>query len=111
MKWCCGSAEGRFQSRLTSGEFLVAGPARSSDKTWFYYGFNMAERKTRDDVLGAIRAAREVLEAQGLRTFQLQAFGCVHYCQTCGVKLLDHYGPDGGALRDDAYVRAMWEQT
>jgi len=111
MTWCCSSAQGRFDSRLEYGQFLVAGPAPKPEETWFYYGFNMAHRKNWDDVLGATRTATAAIKAEGISNFKLQEFGCVHYCSTCGVNLRDHYGNDGGALRDEEYIRTMRDET
>ena len=111
MTWCCGSAESRFESRLEYGEFLVAGPAPPPGESWFYYGFNMAHRKSWDDVLGAARAASAAVDVESISNFKLQAFGCVHFCSTCGVSLREHYGNDGGLLRDEEYVRRMRGET
>jgi hypothetical protein len=93
------------------GEFLVAGIEPSNDKLLFFNGFNMCHRKNYDDVLSAIRAAKGAIETAGISNFKLHAHECVRFCKMCGANLRDHYGDDGGLLRDDEYVRILHDLT
>ena len=107
MKWCCDSARNRFDARLTCGDFLVAGPSRAKDEIWFYGGFNVAHRQDWTDVLGAGSELRAALESIGISNVHITRLGVQHFCYSCGSSLRDHYGPDGGLLRDDSYVLAL----
>jgi hypothetical protein len=89
------------------GEFLVAGLHPDAKEVWFFDGFNMAHRRDYSDVQSAIKAAKSALEKIGISNFKLSGHRCVHFCSHCGVKLRDFYGPEGGSLRDDEYVRQM----
>jgi hypothetical protein len=111
MEWCCQPAKFRFDDRLSYGAFLVAGLKPEVDEVRFYAGFNMAHRKDYSDVLGAIQAAKAALEAESISNFKLSACRCVHFCSFCGANLREHYGVDGGILRDDEYVRQMTSTT
>jgi hypothetical protein len=111
MKWCCHSAENRFEARHTYGEFLVAGHYTDAKEVWFFAGFNMAHRHDYSDVIGAIKAASATIKEIGISNFKLEEHHCVHYCAFCGAKLIDFYGPEGGALRDDEYVKQMKGNT
>jgi hypothetical protein len=106
-QFCCDSARDRFGARNDVGEFLVAG----GDPVQFFAGFNMAHRTYYSDVVVAARAAASALDAAGISNVKLAAHGIAHYCSQCGVKLVDFYGPDGGALRDDHYVAQMRSPT
>lgn len=109
MEWCCHSAKNRFESRQSCGEYLVAGLVPDVDEVWFFAGFNMAHRREYSDVLGATRAASAILKENGISNIKLAEHHSVHFCSHCGAKLSEYYGPDGGALRDDQYVRQMRE--
>ncbi len=111
MEWCCHSAKDRFESRNDYGEYLVAGLVPDVGDVWFFAGFNMAHRKDYSDVLGATKAASAALEEIGISNFKLSSSHCVHYCSHCGAKLVEHYGSEGGLLRDDEYVIQMREDT
>ena len=107
MEWCCHSAKARFDARNQYGEFLVAGRVPDVGEVWFFSGFNMTHRQDYSDVIGAIKAATATLKEIGISNFKLDEHHCVHFCAFCGTKLIDFYGSEGGALRDDEYVMRM----
>ena len=105
MTWCCQWAKSAFEARQTYGEFLVAGVDPRVGKVVFVDGFHMCHRADYSQVVAAARRAKAVLESEGISNFKLSQFGIVYFCKMCGANLQEHYGDNGGLLRDDAYVR------
>jgi len=107
MTWCCHVAQNAFEARLTYGEFLVAGFEKNLQRVTFLIGFNMCHRRDYSSVVAAARRASQLMEAEGISNFKLSSYGVVRYCKYCGANLREHYGDDGGSLRDDEYVRDL----
>ncbi len=108
--FCCDSAQNRFREREGVGEFLVAGPNRLGQIA-FHSGYLAVHRKDWSDVLGTTAKAHSALKAAGVSNLKLFLCSRVHYCAGCGAELIQFYGPDGGALRDDDFVRRMGGTT
>ena len=102
-QFCCHVAWNLFVDRNDVGEFLVAG----GHPVHFFAGFNAAHRKDYSDVLRANKTIAAAYDAAGISNIKLQTHHVTFYCQYCGTKLIEFYGTDGGALRDDAYVEEM----
>ena len=105
--FCCHAAEERFAGRQTVGEFLVAGPRLYSERVGFWGGFLAAHSKDYEDTLGANMIVSEALERANVYVVKMTQWGAVRFCSFCGVELVVFYGPDGGALRDDPFVRRL----
>ena len=111
MNWCCHAAKNRFDDRNQYGEYLVAGFVPNVQEVWFFAGFNMAHRRDYTEILQACKAAATAIEEIGISNFKLTSSHCVHFCSHCGANLKEFYGKEGGALRDDEYVRQIIEGT
>lgn len=86
---------------------MVAGVCREREEVAFMYGYNMCHRKDYSEVTAACKAATNAITAEGITNFKLSEHYIVNYCQQCGANLREHYGQNGGMLRDDEYVASL----
>lgn len=107
MDWCCHYTRNSFDARHTYGHFTVAAMHEERNEVWFLSGYNMCHRKDNSSILSAGKAIANAIAAEGVTNVKVMEHGVVHYCQQCGVNLREHYGDDGGLLRDDEYVAEL----
>jgi hypothetical protein len=109
MKFCCPATSGRFDSRLSVGEFLIAGVDPERGVLRFYGGFTACHRADWQDLVGTCNKLGKLMTEAGASNFKLCSHHIVKFCAFCGADLAEFYGADGGALRDDDFLRQLKE--
>ena len=107
MKFCCPATSGRFDSRLSVGEFLIAGVDPERDVLRFYSGFTACHKADWKDLTGTCYKLGDLMREAGASNFKLCSHHIVWYCAFCGANLPEFYGVDGGALRDDEFLKQL----
>ncbi|MBK1884923.1 hypothetical protein JIN85_21110 [Luteolibacter pohnpeiensis] len=107
MKFCCHAANGRFNDRLNVGEFLIAGVDPKRGDLRFYCGFTACHKADWKDLTVTCYKLGDLMREAGASNFKLCAHHIVKYCSFCGVDLAEFYGLDGGALRDDEFLKQL----
>lgn len=107
MNWCCQVMKNLFEARHDCGEYVVAGFDPLTRKTIFVLGFNLCHRRDYSEVVGTNQRVSRVIKAEGISNVKLAGYRATRFCHWCGTDLRQHYGHDGGLLRDDAYVKSL----
>ena len=107
MTFCCQPTKNHFDFRNECGFFLftAAGPVFS--KLRFYHGYTTAHNEDHTDGVEVSQTLMEAMHSAGISNFKPLAYSVVRFCPCCGKDLSDYYGPEGGALRDDEFLRRL----
>ena len=71
MKFCCHATSGRFDSRLSVGEFIIAGVDPERGVLRFYYGFTSCHKADWQDLTETCYKLGDLMKEAGASNFKL----------------------------------------